>query len=139
MIEQSKDCLFLAALMAVESPGKKCLPVVQQSEIGPHAHDALGPAIPPTAGNEFIEPNRRCEISLGEKRAGDCVERLAGIEPFGAIGDITLVRLVIVKSLAPARIPEIRRGGKIRHVLFANVIELLDGADGFVGPEAPQI
>jgi len=61
---------------------------------------------------------------LVHQRTQRAADRLAGIEPFRAIGHIRLLRVEIVEASFPGGIPEIRDRGDIGHIAPPDGIEL---------------
>ena len=67
MIEQSEERLFLTAQMTVERPCKNSLRANHERQLRIHAAAAWLTIPASAACGEFIEPDRRGEISFGQQ------------------------------------------------------------------------
>src|ERR1700756_5589310 len=106
MIKQSEESLLLASSMRVEGPGEKCLAVVDQAEVGPHANDALWAAVrPASSSHKFVEPRWRRQIAFHKQGAASDAKRIARVEPLSAIADVSLVGAKVIKPPASCGVP----------------------------------
>src|SRR5664279_6430860 len=102
--------------MAVEGPRQNRLRADQQGLVGVHTTPAARSVKATAAGCELVKPDRGWQIALYHQGAERPTDRVAGIEPFRAIGHIRLVGAEIVEASSPGGIPEIRDRRHIAHI-----------------------
>ena len=140
MVEHAEERLLLAAAVRVERPGQEHLPVVDQRLVGPHANAALRrPVAVAARSDELVEPDRRRQLAFDEQREERRVHGRTGIEAHGSVARVVLVGAQVVEPHAGRRVPQVRGGGQLGHVLLPDGLEVLQRRDGLIRPEAAQV
>ena len=139
VVEKSEQRLLFSADMAIEGPRQNRLRADQQGLVGVHTAATARSVIAPAAGGEFVEPDGRFQVPFGHQRTQRAAYRIAGIEPFRAIGHIRFVGAEIVEASSPGGIPKIRDRRHIGHIAPPNGIQFPEPLHRNIGPVAMQV